>query len=60
VAAHDFSVNVVFFGGAAFDSPPPLGIVGRSRYTKLKALEEAQGPSLLKWIGQARRARPWE
>ncbi len=31
LAAYDVSVNVVFFGGADFDSPPPLGNTDRSR-----------------------------
>jgi len=60
MVAYDVSVNVVFFGGADFDPPPPLGTVGRSRYVKLKTLEEAQGPLMRKWIQQARRARGWK
>jgi hypothetical protein len=55
MVAYDVSANVVFFGGADFDSPPPLGTVGRSRYVKLKTLEEAQGPMMRKWIQQAGR-----
>ena len=31
LAAYDVSVNVVFFGGADFTSPPPLGTTGRAR-----------------------------
>jgi len=31
MVAYDVSVNVVFFGGAEFDPPPPLGTTGRSR-----------------------------
>jgi hypothetical protein len=54
------SVNVVFFGGADFDPPPPLGSLGRSRYVKLKSLEEAQGPMMRKWLQQARRAPGWK
>jgi hypothetical protein len=34
-------VNVVFLGGADFDDPPPLGTSDRSRYIKVKTLEEA-------------------
>src|SRR5262249_52883307 len=34
MAAYDVSVNVVFFGGAGFDSAPPLGDTERSRYVK--------------------------
>jgi hypothetical protein len=60
MVAYDVSVNVVFFGGADFDPPPPLGTVGRSRYMKLKTLEEAQEPLMRKWIQQARRARGWK
>ena len=60
MVAYDVSVNVVFFGGADFDPPPPLGTVGRSRYMKLRTLEEAQGSLLRKWIQQARRARGWQ
>jgi hypothetical protein len=32
LAAYDVSVNVVFLGGADFDSPPPLGTTDRTRY----------------------------
>jgi hypothetical protein len=58
--AYDVSANVVFFGGADFDRPPPLGTVGRSRYVKLKTLEEAQAPVMRKWIQQAGRVRGWK
>jgi hypothetical protein len=37
---YQVSVNVVFFGGADFDPPPPLGSLGRSRYIKLTTLEK--------------------
>ena len=60
MVAYDVSANVVFFGGADFDPPPPLGAVGRSRYVKLKTLEEAQGPMMRKWIQQAGRVRGWK
>jgi hypothetical protein len=60
MVAYDVSVNVVFFGGADFDPPPPLGTVGRSRYVKLKTLEEAQEPLMHRWIQQARRAPGWK
>jgi hypothetical protein len=36
MVAYDVSVNVVFLGGADFDTPPPLGDTDRSRYVKLK------------------------
>jgi hypothetical protein len=35
MVAYDVSVNVVFFGGAEFDPPPPLGTTERTRYVKL-------------------------
>ena len=60
MVAYDVSVNVVFFGGADFDPPPPLGTVGRSRYVKLRSLEEAQGPFMREWIKQAARGRGWK
>jgi hypothetical protein len=59
MVAYDVSVNVVFFGGAEFDPPPPLGTIERSRYVKVKTLEEAQGPEMHKWIEQAGRAPGW-
>ena len=59
MVAYDVSVNVVFFGGADFDPPPPLGTTDRSRYVKVKTLDEAQQPLMRKWIEQAGRARGW-
>ncbi|HEY7874301.1 MAG TPA: DUF1801 domain-containing protein, partial [Actinomycetota bacterium] len=59
MVAYDVSVNIVFLGGAEFDSPPPLG-EGRSRYVKLKTLEEAQGPEVREWIQQAGRVPGWK
>ena len=59
MVAYDVSVNVVFFGGADFDPPPPLGTVDRSRYVKLKTLEEAQAPEVLDWIEQSGRVPGW-
>ena len=60
MVAYDVSVNVVFFGGADFDPLPPLGNRGRSRYVKLKTLEEAQGPLVRKWIEEAARVPGWK
>src|SRR4029450_9908706 len=54
MVAYDVSVNVVFLGGADFRSPPQLGS-RRSRYVKVKTLEEAQGSEMKKWIEQAGR-----
>jgi len=60
VVAYDVSVNVVFFGGAEFDPPPPLGSTDRSRYVKLKTLEEAQASEMHEWIRQAGRVPGWK
>jgi hypothetical protein len=60
MVAYDVSVNVVFFGGAEFDPPPPLGTTGRTRYVKVKTLEEAQGPTMHEWIEQAGRVPGWK
>ena len=60
MVAYDVSVNVVFFGGADLAPPPPVGTAERSRYVKLKSLEEAKGPEMRKWIEQAARVRGWK
>jgi hypothetical protein len=59
MVAYDVSVNVVFFGGADFDPPPPLGNTDRSRYVKVRTLEETQGSEMQKWIEQAGRVPGW-
>jgi hypothetical protein len=60
MVAYDVSVNVVFFGGAVFDPPPPLGTTERTRYVKVTTLEEAQGPEMRRWIEQAGRVPGWK
>lgn len=60
IVAYDVSVNVVFLGGADFESPPPLGETGRSRYVKLKTLEEAKAPEVCHWIEQAGHVPGWK
>ena len=60
MVAYDVSVNLVFFGGADFDPPPPLGTIDRSRYVKVTALDEAQAPVMGKWIEQAAHVRGWQ
>lgn len=57
LAAYDVSANVVFFAGARFDPPPPLG--EGSRYVKLYSLEEAQAAEVAAWIEQAGRYPGW-
>ena len=59
MVAYDVSVNVVFFGGADFDPPPPLGDADRSRYIKLKTMDEVEQPELMSWIEQAGRVPGW-
>ncbi len=59
LAAYDVSANVVFLGGADFDSPPPLGTTGRTRYVKVTTLEEARQPELRGWFEQASRTPGW-
>jgi len=59
IAAYDVSVNVVFHGGADFESPPSLGTTDRTRYVKVISLEEAQRPELQKWIEPAGRTPGW-
>ena len=60
MVSYDVSVNVVFLGGADFDSPPPLGDTDRSRYIKVKTLEEVETPEMRKWIEQAGRVLGWK
>jgi hypothetical protein len=59
MVAYDVSVNVVFHGGADFDDPPPLGTSGRTRYVKVRTLEEAMSPEMHEWIEQAGRVPGW-
>jgi hypothetical protein len=60
MVAYDVSVNVVFFGGARFDAPPPLGTTEQARYVKVTTLEEAQRPEMHAWIEQAGRVPGWK
>ena len=59
MVAYDVSVNLVFFAGADFDPAPPLGTKGRTRYVKVKSLDEVERPELKEWIEQAGRASGW-
>jgi hypothetical protein len=59
MVAYDVSVNMVFFGGAGFDPPPPLGTTDGTRYVKVKTLDEAQGPEMRRWIEQAAHVPGW-
>lgn len=57
MVAYDVSVNLVFFAGASFDPPPPLG--EGSRYVKVRTLDEARAPEIGAWIAQAARYPGW-
>src|SRR5262245_24594704 len=59
MVAYDVSVNVVFFGGAEFDPPPPFGSTDRTRYAKVRTLQEAHGAEMRVWIEQAGRVPGW-
>jgi len=59
LAPYDVSANVVFFGGADFDSLPPLGTTDRTRYVKVRSLEDVELPELKKWIEEAGRTPGW-
>jgi hypothetical protein len=59
LAPYDVSVNVVFFGGAAFDPAPPLGTTGRTRYVKVTSLEQTKQPELREWMQQAGQTPGW-
>jgi hypothetical protein len=59
IVAYDVSVNVVFLGGADFDSPPPLGDSDQSRYIKVKSLDEINEQELRTWIANAGQVEGW-
>jgi hypothetical protein len=58
MVAYDVSVNVVFLGGAHFESPPPLG-EGQGRYIKVRALGEVESADMRSWIKQAAKTAGW-
>lgn len=58
LAAYHVSANIVFLGGADFDDPPALGS-GRSRYVKIRSLEEARAPEIVRWIEESSRVPGW-
>mgnify|MGYP001026898934 FL=1 len=59
LVAYDVSVNVVFLGGAEFDDPPPLGDSARSRYIKLKSIDDLDEVDLPAWVANAGRVAGW-
>ncbi len=60
LVAYDVSVNAVFLGGADFGKPPPLGEKGRSRYIKVRSVEEVETKEMQGWIEQAGRVEGWQ
>jgi hypothetical protein len=60
LASYYVSVNVLFFGGADFQTPPPLGITGRTRYVKVTSLPETRRPALREWARQAAHTPGWK
>jgi hypothetical protein len=60
IAPYDVSVNAVFFGGADFEAPPPLGTTDRTRYVKITGVDEVQSAELRGWIEQAGRTPGWQ
>lgn len=60
MVAYDVSVNVVFLGGADFDSPPPLGETDRSRYIKVKTMDDIADSDMADWIESAARVDGWK
>ena len=60
VGAFAVSVNIVFLSGADFDPLPPLGTDERSRYIKLRTMDEVLDPKVLAWIVQAGSISGWK
>lgn len=58
ITSYDVSVNVAFLGGASFDDPPADGS-GKSRYVKVRTLEEAKAPEIAGWLEQAGQIDGW-
>ena len=59
LAAYHVSVNVLFYGGADFQPPPPLGETDRTRYVKLTSVDEVGSRELTEWIRQAGAVQGW-
>jgi len=60
VAAYDVSVNIVFLSGAAFNPQPPLGTDEKTRYLKLRTLDELEDPNIINFIKQAGLLSGWK
>lgn len=60
VVSYDVSVNAVFLAGAEFESPPPQGERGRSRYLKIRDVAEVDTDEMRNWIKEAGRVDGWQ
>jgi hypothetical protein len=60
LVAYIKSVNIVFLGGADFESPPPLGEGHRSRYVKIESADEVDAAEIRGWIEEAARTPGWK
>lgn len=60
LAPYAVSVNLLFFAGARFDPPPPLGVTGTTRYVKIATLADVSRPEVVQWLGQASRIPGWK
>lgn len=54
IAAYDVSLNMVFHAGTEFNPVPPLGTDDRSRYVKIRSIDDAISSDVFNWIKQAR------
>jgi hypothetical protein len=54
------SVNILFYGGADFTSPPPLGETDRTRYLKITSVDELDSADLRGWLEEAARTPGWQ
>ena len=59
VAAYAVSVNIVFLSGAEFDPQPQFGTDDRSRYIKLRTMDDLNNPEVNDFIEQAKELKGW-
>ena len=60
LASYDISANIVFLSGAMFDPRPPQGTGERTRYIKIKTVEELNDPRIVDYIKQVGRLSGWK
>lgn len=59
LAGYHVSANIVFHGGGDFAAPPPLGTTGRTRYVKLRSIDEVDTDEVRGWIREAGTMAGW-